>query len=115
MAAPVMMTTLSEFLALIGKPAKDQIHYPNYYGHTYRCACGFAHLFDANTSVLCEGYLKMILACPTDPQYLTSVRTRIYGIEQFGGLEGAFGVRLNGNSNQMTIDQYLNQIADGKL
>lgn len=106
----MMMTNLSEFLVLIGKPRLNQIHHATYYGHTFRCACGFAHIFDNNTNVLCEGYLRLILACPVNPQYLTNVRTRLYCIELCGGLEGAFGTQLESIDDQAAVDSLITSL-----
>lgn len=106
----MIMTTMSEFLALIGKPRLNTIPLPNYYGHTYKCACGYAHVFDEKTKVLCEGYNRVILVCPKHHMYLTNVRVRIILIEVYGNLDGAFGAFVEHPEDHFMLDAYLAEV-----
>lgn len=103
----MIMTTMSEFLALIGKPRLNTIPLADYYGHTFLCACGYAHIFTDRVSVLCEGYLRLILVCPNNSHYLTNARTRIYSIEKYGGLEGAYGTQLLSSQDHVWLEGFM--------
>lgn len=99
----MMMTTLSELLALLGKPAVGKIDLTTYQGHTYRCACGVAHTFNSDCQIIREGYLKLLVLCPADRRYLTIVRIRLYSIETLGGLEGTFGTLLSDVADKILV------------
>ncbi len=108
----MMMTTMPEFLALIGKPRLHTIPLESYFGHTYVCSCGFAHVFDDKTKVLCEGYNRMILVCPKTSLFLTNVRIRTLLIEVYGGLDGAFGTFVETAEDNCLLNDYLAKVWD---
>lgn len=107
----MMMTTMTEFLPLIGEPTQNQINLTKYYRHTFRCACGL-HVFDQITTLLCEGYWRLILVCPDDNRFVTNVRARMILIQEFGGLATGYGTRIDSSADQAMLDAYMVEVTD---
>ncbi len=109
----MMMTTMFEFLALIGKPTRNRIDLNTYYGHTFRCACGYTHIFDTNIEVLCEGYWRLILSCPVDNRFITNARARMILIQEYGGLAAGYGACINNPTDQAELHTFMAAVLNG--
>lgn len=80
------MKSVQAFFNDFGKAAKNTMNL-SMYNDGFRCACGDTHWFDNSIRVLCQGYWKIVVYCPIDPEFLTSVKIKtILGVK-FKGFE----------------------------
>lgn len=75
------MKSVQSFFDGFGNASKNTMNL-SMYNDGFLCACGETHWFDAGINVLCQGYWKIVVFCPNDPTYLTSLKIKtILGVK----------------------------------
>lgn len=75
------------------------------YRDNFRCACGQDHWFDESIDVVCQGLMKLMVVCPRDPSYITSIKIRMFLLVKFKGFESLAGTRLEDESDVAIFEQ----------
>jgi len=79
------------------KPIMDM----SIYRDSFQCACGKSHWFDEEIDIICEGLMKIMVVCPADAAFLTSLKIKTFMVFKFKGFESLAGAHLK---NQNEID-----------
>ena len=83
-----------EFATFFGRMAKPNMNM-SIYRDSFACACGQSHWFDENKiDIICEGFGKVMVSCPEDTSYITSLKIKTFMIFKFKGFESLAGSRL---------------------
>lgn len=101
----MLMMGLEAFLEHFGKAVKPKMNM-SIYRDSFHCACGQAHWFDEGIDILCEGLMKVIVVCPHDPAYLTSLKIKTFMVIKFKGFDSLAGTRIT-NQNEKDAMHYL--------
>lgn len=81
------------FMDDFGRAARNTMNL-SVYRDSFRCACGKDHWFDESIDVVCQGLMKLMVVCPDDPTYLTSIKIKTFLVVKFKGFESLAGTRL---------------------
>lgn len=88
------MLGFEQFMDDFGRAAKNTMNL-SVYRDNFKCACGQNHWFDESIDVVCQGGLmKLMVVCPKDPSYLTSVKVKTFLIVKFKGFESLAGTKI---------------------
>jgi hypothetical protein len=87
------MMRFENFADDFGRAAKPTMNM-SIYRDNFQCACGQSHWFDESIDIICEGLMKVMVACPNDPAYLTSLKIKMFMLFKFKGFESLAGTRL---------------------
>lgn len=86
------------FLNDFGRAAKPTMDM-SIYRDNFQCACGKSHWFDERIDIICEGLMKVMVVCPDDSSYLTSLKIKTFLLVKFKGFESLSGTQLNGQAD----------------
>lgn len=70
------------------------------YRDSFQCSCGQSHWFDERIDIVCEGLMKVMVVCPNDPSYLTSLKIKTFLIVKFKGFESLAGTHLESQEDR---------------
>jgi len=88
------MMAFEEFGAFFGRAAKPRMNM-SIYRDVFECACGQSHWFDERQiDIICDGFSKVMVACPNDSTYITSLKIKTFMIFKFIGFESLAGTHL---------------------
>lgn len=87
------MMGFEDFAEDFGRAAKPTMNMSIYRGD-FQCACGQPHWFDELIDIVCEGLMKVMVVCPLDRSYVTSVKIKTFMMVKFKGFESLAGTRL---------------------
>ena len=76
-----------------GRAAKPTMNM-SIYRDNFQCACGQSHWFDERIDIICEGLMKVMVICPNDTTYLTSLKIKTFMMFKFKGFESLAGTHL---------------------
>jgi hypothetical protein len=95
--------SFDDFTRDFGRAAKPTMNM-SIYRDNFDCACGRSHWFDERINIVCEGFMKIMVTCPDDDSYLTSLKIKTFVLVKFRGFESLAGTRLaNDNDRQALI------------
>lgn len=88
------MMQFNRFCDDFGSVARNTMNL-SIYRDNFQCACGRAHWFDDSIDVLCQGSgMKLMVFCPVDSSYLTSIKIKTFMVVKFKGFESLAGTHL---------------------
>lgn len=93
----------SDFAENFGRAAKPVMNM-SIYRDSFKCACGNSHWFDERINIVCEGLMKVMVTCPEDSSYLTSLKIKTFMVFKFKGFESLSGTRLVNQEDYITLD-----------
>jgi hypothetical protein len=96
------MMSFEDFGRDFGRAAKPTMNM-SIYRDNFDCACGRSHWFDERINVICEGLMKVMVTCPDDESYLTSVKIKTFMVVKFKGFESLAGTRLANESDRQAL------------
>ena len=99
------MRTLSfeGFLQDFGNAAPNTMNM-SIYRDSFHCACGRSHWFDESIDVVCQGSLmKVMVTCPEDPSYITSLKIKTFMLVKFKGFDSLAGTRISSDEDALTF------------
>lgn len=73
------------------------------YRDNYQCACGKAHWFDEYANIVCQGFYKVMIVCPEDPAYVTTVKIKTVLGFAFKGFESLAGTRMRNDGELLAL------------
>lgn len=76
--------------ALVAKPTMNM----SIYKGNYNCACGKSHRFGEHINIICEGLMKVMVTCPDDIKYVTSVKIKTFLVFKFKGFESLAATKI---------------------
>lgn len=94
--------SFSEFLDSFGKAVKPSMNM-SIYRDEFKCSCGESHWFDEGINIVCDGFQKVMVTCPNDSSYLTSLKIKTFMMFKFKGFESLAGTRIK---NQQENDEF---------
>ena len=94
--------SFSEFLDSFGKAVKPSMNM-SIYRDEFKCSCGESHWFDESINIVCDGFQKVMVTCPNDSSYLTSLKIKTFMMFKFKGFESLAGTRIK---NQQENDEF---------
>ena len=77
------------------------------YNGPFECACGSTHEYGPHIRLLCEGRMRVVMACPRDSNYLTNVAIKTFMIVKFKGFESLSGFHVKTPADQLAIKTML--------
>jgi hypothetical protein len=81
------MMSFEGFMNDFGKAAPNSMNM-SVYRDNFQCACGRSHWFDESMDVVCQGGLmKIMVICPDDSSYITSLKIKTFMVFKFKGFE----------------------------
>ena|GEM_PF-1493128 len=80
----------AEDFGRVAKPVMDM----SIYRDSFQCACGKSHWFDENIDIVCEGLKKVMVVCPENAAFLTSLKIKTFLMFKFKGFESLAGAHL---------------------
>ncbi len=85
---------------------------PVYYGHSFSCGCGDAHILNANIPVPREipGRNKFVTGCPHDESVLNFLKVR--GFFRIAGLEAICSTRIH---TQEDYDEFCHGVIKAQI
>lgn len=90
------------FLNDFGRAAKPTMDM-SIYRDNFQCACGKSHWFDEGIDIICEGLMKVMVVCPDDSSYLTSLKIKTFLLVKFKGFESLAGTQLKSQSDVESV------------
>jgi len=97
------LMSFKEFMDDFGRGAPNTMNL-SIYRDFFQCACGQSHWFDESIDVICQGWMmKIMVACPDDPSYLTSLKIKTFMIVKFKGFESLTGTQASGSEDTVAI------------
>jgi hypothetical protein len=94
--------SLQKFFTDFGRVAKNRMNLSTY-NDGFRCACGETHWFDDSIRVFCQGYWKIVIFCPSDPTYLTSIKIKTLLGVKFRGFETLDVTQIKTEEDRLTL------------
>ncbi len=111
--AKMKMMSFEGFMNDFGKAAPNSMNM-SVYRDNFQCACGRSHWFDESIDVVCQGGLmKIMVICPDDSSFLTSLKIKTFMVFKFKGFESLSGTHLSGSEDAIafaSIRQYMRRI-----
>lgn len=108
--AKMKMMSFEGFMNDFGKAAPNSMNM-SVYRDNFQCACGRSHWFDESIDVVCQGGLmKIMVICPDDSSFLTSLKIKTFMVFKFKGFESLSGTHLSGSEDAIafaSIRQYM--------
>ncbi len=98
----VKLLALEPFLESVGTAMRPRMNMSIYNG-TFDCACGSSHEYGPHIHLLCEGRMRVVMACPHDSNYLTNVAIKTFMVVKFKGFESISGFHAKTPVDQITI------------
>jgi len=106
------MLNFEQFARAFGNAAPNTMNM-SIYRDNFQCACGGSHWFDECADVVCQGAaMTIIVVCPDDPTFITSLKIKTFMVFKFKGFESLAGTQLRDESD-ITAFQALRQITRG--
>ena len=87
------MMRFDDFANDFGRAAKPTMNM-SIYRDNFQCACGQSHWFDERIDIVCEGLMKVMVICPKDASYVTSLKIKTFMIVKFKGFESLAGTQI---------------------
>lgn len=97
------MLPFAQFAQDFGRAIKPTMNM-SIYRDNFRCACGQSHWFDERIEIVCEGLMKVLLVCPQDEDYLTSVKIKTFMVIKFKGFESLAGTHISGPQDRLALN-----------
>jgi hypothetical protein len=91
------------FLDDFGRAARPTMNM-SIYRDNFQCTCGQPHWFDEEIDIICEGLMKVMVVCPYDPSYLTSLKIKTFMLFKFKGFESLAGTQIKNQSEMVTVE-----------
>jgi hypothetical protein len=82
------------------------------YRDYFQCSCGENHWFDERINILYQGYWKVVVRCPNDADYLTSLKIKTFMVVKFKGFESLAGTQLENQEEREMLRGYLMLLRD---
>lgn len=74
------------------------------YRDGFECSCGKKHWFDESIDVICQGWgQKLVVICPDDSAYLTSLKIKTFMVFKFKGFESLAGTHLTSQADKVCL------------
>lgn len=96
------MLSFEDFAHNFGRAAKPTMNM-SIYRDNFACACGRSHWFDERINIICEGLMKVMVTCPDDDSYLTSLKIKTFMMVKFKGFESLAGTRLANENDRQAL------------
>ena len=96
----VKMMNFECFADDFGRAAKPVMNM-SIYRDNFQCACGKSHWFDEEIDIICEGLMKIMVVCPNDPTFLTSLKIKTFMVFKFKGFVSLAGTHLKGEEDMI--------------
>lgn len=81
------------------KPVMDM----SIYRDSFQCSCGQSHWFDEKIDIVCEGLMKVMVVCPSDPTFLTSLKIKTFMVFKFKGFVSLAGTHLKTDEDMTAV------------
>lgn len=89
------MMSFDGFMDAFGNAAPNTMNM-SIYRDNFQCACGRNHWFDESIDIVCQGFMKKIMVtCPNDFSYITSLKIKTFMVFKFQGFESLAGTHLS--------------------
>jgi hypothetical protein len=96
--------SLEKFVSDFGRAAKPTMDM-SIYRDSFACACGQSHWFDERIDIICQGFgMKVMVVCPKDPSFLTSIKIKTFMVFKFKGFETLSGARLQTSQDNILLN-----------
>lgn len=100
----VRILKFADFVQDFGKAAKPTMNM-SIYRDKFECACGQSHWFDQFVDIVCEGsVMKVMVVCPTDSSFLTSLKIKTFMVVKFKGFESLAGTHISSPSEKLALE-----------
>jgi hypothetical protein len=96
------MMNFEDFAHNFGRAAKPTMNM-SIYRDNFNCACGQSHWFDEYVNIICEGLMKVMVTCPQDDSYITSLKIKTFMMVKFKGFESLAGTRLANDNDRQAL------------
>lgn len=73
------------------------------YRDNFQCSCGQSHWFDEEIEIICEGLMKVMVVCPNDPSFLTSLKIKTFMVVKFKGFVSLTGTHLDTEEDKVAV------------
>lgn len=83
------------------KPTMDM----SIYRDSFQCSCGVSHWFDEDIDIICEGLMKVMVVCPKDPTFLTSLKIKTFMVFKFKGFVSLSGTHLKSKEDVLAMQK----------
>ncbi len=95
----VMMKSFEDFISDFNNVSPNSMNM-SIYRDSFQCACGQSHWFDESIDVVCQApIMKIIVTCPNNPSYITSLKIKTFMMFKFKGFESLAGTHLSKNED----------------
>ncbi|CAM3089655.1 hypothetical protein [Vibrio rarus] len=95
--------SVNAFMRDFGNAIRPQMNM-SIYRDNFKCVCGQSHWFDESIELLAEGSMKVMVKCPNDPRYVTSLKIKTFMIFKFKGFESLAGACAQNSDEQEMLD-----------
>jgi hypothetical protein len=96
------MMKFEDFARDFGRAAKPTMNM-SIYRDNFECACGKSHWFDDEIDIVCEGLMKVMVVCPQDRSFVTSLKIKTFMIVKFKGFESLAGSHPISSQDQAAL------------
>ena len=96
------MMNFENFAEDFGKAGPNAMNM-SIYRDNFQCACGQAHWFDESIDIVCQGVMKVMVKCPIDPTYITSLKIKTFMLVKFKGFESLAGSHISTEEDAMAF------------
>jgi hypothetical protein len=96
------MMSFERFAADFGRAVKPTMNMSDL-RDTFQCSCGQSHWFDERIDRICDGFQKVMVSCPNDPSYVTSLKIKTFMIVKFKGFESLAGSRIASQEEKVLV------------
>lgn len=101
------MMSFEGFMNDFGKAAPNSMNM-SIYRDNFQCACGRSHWFDESIDVACQGgFMKIMVICPYDSSYITSLKIKTFMMFKFKGFESLAGSHLSNSEDFIEFSSIL--------
>lgn len=100
---------INAFLESIGTAMRVRMDLSLYDG-SYNCACGKIHHYGYRTNLLCQGYWRVVMECPENPDYLTCVKIKMFMMMKFKGFESLAGYHIQDDEDRLILHTVFNSL-----
>lgn len=110
-SSEVKMLPLRTFLETFDrKISRNRMDLSLYEGY-WDCACGHRHCMIQQQNIICQGFWKVIVRCPDDPNVLTAVKvnTKFFGMK-FKDYESFAGAVISTEEDRLIMLSLLRSI-----
>lgn len=74
------------------------------YRDSFACACGKSHWFDERVDIVCEGRMKVMVTCPENSSYVSSLKIKTFMVFKFKGFETLAGMKLKDEQDEIGLN-----------